>query len=166
MVLSSVWVLPATLLVAALLHLVWIDFYPTVPYAESQWYFEKASELADGLGYVYDQTMFKPTAAWPVGYPLFLSLLFRIMAPSLVVAKLANVALAEVIVFLTAWLAQRKFDRRIGSISALLMATLPGLIVYSSLLQSDMLFMDFSLAALCLTLGGDHLMARLTGSGR
>lgn len=144
--------LPVILLLAFSIRLAWVVFYPTSQYADSQWYFGKASELAQGLGYVSDTFSHKPTAVWPVGYPAFLALLFWITGSSAMVAKIANVILSVLIVALTFAIAKRLFDRFVAALSALLIAVLPGFMVYSSLLNSDILFIALFMCVLWLSL--------------
>jgi 4-amino-4-deoxy-L-arabinose transferase-like glycosyltransferase len=135
------WVLPVILVVALAVRLAWVVVFPTRPYADSEWYFRTASELAAGYGFVYDVESLKPLAAWPIGYPFFLSLLFRLTGPSEQVAIAANLALSVLCVALTYFVALRVFDRFVAAISALIVAMLPGMIVYCSLICTDLLFM-------------------------
>ena len=146
------WTLPAILVLAAVLRLGWILCFPTQLYAESTWYFEKAAQIAGGYGYVYDLQSRNPTAAWPVGYPVFLALFFLITGPSILVAKLLNVLLSIAVVYLSYLITSWLLDRRVAWISALLLAILPGLIVYVGLVSSDLLFMALVLAAFALSL--------------
>ncbi len=149
---SSPWVMPLILALALVLRLLWILYYPTTLYAESNWYFNKASEIAQGYGYVYDLETRKPTAAYPIGYPAFLALLFRLTGPDMLLAKLANVLLSVACVSLTYLLALRVFDRVTALFSALFLALLPGFIVYSSLVCSDVLFVTLMTLVAVLTL--------------
>jgi 4-amino-4-deoxy-L-arabinose transferase-like glycosyltransferase len=136
------WSLPAILVVASLARLVWVVIFPTRPYADSEWYFRTASELAAGYGYVYDLENRKPLAAWPIGYPFFLSLLFRVTGPSEQAAILVNLVLSVLCVALTYSLTLEIFKNQlVAAISASVLATLPGLVVYSSLICTDLLFM-------------------------
>ncbi|HIE57028.1 MAG TPA: hypothetical protein EYP88_02175 [Anaerolineales bacterium] len=137
--------LPAILALNFALNVGWIVFYANTLYADSIWYFERGAWLADGQGYVYDAATQNLTAAFPVGYPFFLSLLFRLTGPHLLVAKLANVMLATGSVYLTYRLVAKLFDQRTASLAALLFGTLPGLIVYGSLVSSDLLFLFLTL---------------------
>lgn len=148
----SRWVLPAILALTILLHVGWIIYYPTKPYADSAWYFEKAGDLARGRGYIYDLTTRKPTAAWPIGYPAFLALFFWITGPRILVAQLVNVGLATLIVYLTYWVAKCMFGYTVAFLSALFMATFPGFVVYSSLVCSDILFAALFIVVLSITL--------------
>jgi 4-amino-4-deoxy-L-arabinose transferase-like glycosyltransferase len=140
------------LVLALVVRLFWIAFYPTQPYADSTWYYRLATWLAQGYGYVYDLETQRPTAAWPVGYPAFLGMLFVFTGPQLIVAQLANVALSVFIVYQTYVLGRRLDGTATALLAALLLAVLPGFIVYSSLLNADLLFMALTLAALNLTL--------------
>jgi 4-amino-4-deoxy-L-arabinose transferase-like glycosyltransferase len=151
-ILNSPWWLPGILILAATLRLAWIIYFPTHTYAESSTYFKNATELSQGYGYVYDIQTGRPMAAWPVGYPVFLAMLFFISSPSLLVAKLANVALS----ILTIWLAyewiRRIFNRQVATFASLILAILPGLVVYSSLVQTDLLFLCMTTASLLLVI--------------
>jgi len=138
-------------------RLAWIAIFPTRLYADSEWYFRNASELASGYGFVYGLESHKPLAAWPIGYPAFLSLLFMITGPSAVVAKLANAVLSVLCVALTYFLALRIFNHRIAVLSAFLLAMFPGMIVYSSLVSTDLLFMTLTTLCFTMSLGGLHL---------
>lgn len=137
----NIWVLPIILVVSLVVSLVWVVVFPTRPYADSEWYFRTASELAAGYGFVYDLETRKPLAAWPIGYPFFLSLLFRVTGPSERVAILANLALSVLCVTLTYFLALYIFNRLVAVVSALVLAMLPGMVVYCSLISTDLLFM-------------------------
>ena len=152
MVIHSNYIVPSIIILALLLRLGWIVYYPTQLYAESQWYFDKAFDIANGQGYLYDLVSRKPTAAWPIGYPMFLALLFRLFGPSILIAKLANAALGVLIVYMTYLLAQYIFDHTVAVLSALWIAILPGIIVYSSLVCSDILFMALVMCVLLLML--------------
>jgi 4-amino-4-deoxy-L-arabinose transferase-like glycosyltransferase len=152
-VFNANWALPGILILSVVLRAGWVLFYPTTPYAEARWYFELATRLANGEGYGYTLTHLRPTAAWPVGYPAFLAVLFTMFGPSTVVARLANIGLEVLLVYLTYRLALRLFDRPIALLSALLIAVMPGFIVYTSLVSTDVLFAVLALLTLLLTLG-------------
>lgn len=139
--LSSARAVFVILLLGLLLRLGWVAFFPAGMYADSQWYFEKAVDLSRGLGYVHDSVSLQPTAAWPVGYPAFLAGVFSVTGASLSMAKLANAMLGVLSVTLTYAVAKRIFGRMVANLSALFIAILPGLIVYTSLVNSDLMFM-------------------------
>jgi len=142
------------LALSALICLTWIAFFPTRPASESVWYYEKGQQIARGLGYVYDLETRKPTAAFPVGYPAYLALVFTFLPDTTLVGRLANVPLILGIVFLGWRLARRLISPAAGGLAALTLALMPGLWVYSSILTSDPLFAFVTLLALDLTLFG------------
>jgi 4-amino-4-deoxy-L-arabinose transferase-like glycosyltransferase len=148
--LSSSWALPIILIISVLLRLAWIIYFPTKPYADSIWYFRTASELAAGQGYVVNIESHKPLASWPVGYPAFLAFFFLITGPNLWVAKIANVFLSLICVILTFVFTKSIFNRSIALYSAFIIAIFPGMIVYSSLVSTDLLFM--TMTTLCFSL--------------
>lgn len=156
-ILCSSRALPIVLSMSFVVRLAWIATFPTRPYADSEWYFRNASELASGYGFVYDLESRKPLAAWPIGYPAFLALLFMITGPSVVAAKLANVVLSVLCVALSYFLALRIFNHRLAVVSAFLLAMFPGMIVYSSLISTDLLFMTLTTLCFTMSLGGLHL---------
>ena len=139
--LHNPWTFPTILVLAYGVRLAWILVYPTQPFADSEWYYRTAVQLRDGAGFVYDLQTRRPLVSWPVGYPLFLATIFRVTGPSVWVAKLANIVLAVACVALTYDLARRLFNVYVAALAALLLALLPGLVVYTSLVSTDLLFM-------------------------
>ena len=94
--------------------------------------------LAEGRGFAIDE---RPTAFYPVGYPAFLAALFTLAGPSLLAAKLANIALQIVILLLTLHLAERLFRSAVvGRISLALLAVYPNYIAHTALTSSESLF--------------------------
>ncbi|MFU8773613.1 MAG: ArnT family glycosyltransferase, partial [Anaerolineales bacterium] len=149
---NSLWSLPVIMILGLGLRLFWIFIYPTQLYADSIWYFEKGIEISSGYGYVYDLESMRPTAAWPVGYPAFLAFLFFFTGPSELVAKLANVALSLMTIYLTYIYGKWIFNRTIGIFSAFFISILPGYIIYSNLVSTDILFAFLTTAALILAI--------------
>jgi len=143
--------LPAILVMALAIRLFWIYFFPTRPYADSEWYFRNAGELAAGYGFVWDIQSGQPLAAWPIGYPALLALIFLVTGPNVLVAKLLTILISVACVALTYHLAWQMLRRRsVAMLAACFLAGLPGFIVYSSLISTDALFM--LLTTLCLVL--------------
>ena len=73
--------------VAVRLALLLIPLAP--PSSDAGWYLARAITLA--AQHSYSQAGI-PTAYWPVGYPAFLALLFKVTGPSLLAVRLANFA--------------------------------------------------------------------------
>jgi hypothetical protein len=118
--------------------LIWVFVFPNELYAESEWYFEQANNLKNGLGYIRNG---EPSAMWPVGYPLFLSLIYRITPPTAMAAKLANVILLTldvVLIFGFAWLIVPKHPQAL--ILAAIVTFYPTHIMASSLLATESLY--------------------------
>lgn len=156
-VLDAPWAPLAVVVVGVLVRLVWLLVYPTQPYADSQWYLDSATRLAQGYGYALDTSGGTPTAAWPPGYPWLLSILFRLVGPGQRVALALNVPLGGLSIWLTFALGARWYSRRVAVLASLAIALLPGLVVYTSLINSDILFLCLALAALAIaSQGGDR----------
>jgi 4-amino-4-deoxy-L-arabinose transferase-like glycosyltransferase len=175
--------LVALLGLAALLRLGWVAFATGIPEGvhDPTRYLLHALDLAEGRGYVQPQDG-RPTAYYPVGYPLALSLLFRgvgwlhvsehaptsqlyaaarrgrladhaeALAPLVGSAALFNVALGIVSVGLVFCLARRLAGARAAAIAAALTACFPNLVFHSGLLMTETLFTALLLAALALLL--------------
>ena len=102
---------------------------PVEPSSDAEWYVMRASGLAAGEGYVDNAG--NPTAFWPAGWPMALSVVFGIAGPSLLELGLFNLASAV----LTGWLALLLGRRLFGSEAAarlglLLLAVYPNAIAY------------------------------------
>ena len=120
------------------LRLLWIFNFPGGFYADSTWYYDQAVNLAQGLGYTYRDV---PTAIWPVGYPLFLSLFFRLGGPSLWLAQIVNVVLLSIDLLLIFVIAHRLGATKRAALSATaLLAIAPSHIISSGLAATEPLF--------------------------
>jgi 4-amino-4-deoxy-L-arabinose transferase-like glycosyltransferase len=110
------------------------------------WYDGAAKRLARGLGYVgYD---FVPTAAWPPGYPAVLAALYATFGPSLLAAKLLNVALAAATVLVTYSIGCELRRPVAGLVGAAILAVFPGWVLFAPLILSESLFVFLFCAAL------------------
>ena len=126
-------------LISALgLHLAWIYLVRTQPAVDCLWFFQRATGIAEGKGYIWDN---QPTAFWPIGYPAFLGLLFYIFGPSLWAAKIANIFLYLGIIYLSYYLSKALFQSEItGRVTIFILTINPVNIAYSSLVASEMLY--------------------------
>lgn len=147
---SIVRFLFAAILLSALgLRVWWFQKVNTQPVTDFDWYFERAKELAQGLGYQVDGN---PTAYWPPGYPLALSLLFKLTGPTVFAAKILNSALTIIIVAQTYLLGRRLHPNPVlALLAALITALFPPLVAYSTILASEPLYTALILAG-CLFL--------------
>lgn len=110
----------------------------TQPVTDFAWYFEKAKEISQGLGY---QDKGASTAYWPVGWPAALGLIFKIFGANLGVAKAFTLFLTWALIPLTYSLSRKIFNSEPAALAACgLTAFHPHFIAYSSILASEPLF--------------------------
>lgn len=121
-VLLAIWALYFALRVAVLL----IDVRPT---SDAEWYVLRAASLAAGRGYL--DNMGEPTAFWPPGWPIALSLAFSQFGASQVTLGLFNLVFSMLIGLSTLALGRRLFGSE-GAARAglLLLAIYPNAIGY------------------------------------
>lgn len=170
-VIEHPYFLPLCLSLALGIRLGWIFFLGVEPVSDFRWYFERGLDFAAGHGYSVAADSFWPenipprslepvaisgdgrslTAYWPVGYPVFLGLLFRLFGPSLLIAKVANVIFAIWILFFAYYIAKTLFGSELcGRVTLLILAFYPDHILYTSLLASEILFLFLFLLGITL----------------
>ncbi|HEU4327755.1 MAG TPA: glycosyltransferase family 39 protein [Roseiflexaceae bacterium] len=139
---AFIWI---CVVVAALVRLVYVFAIPTVgDVIDSRWYYEAAVSLAAGQGLVVNGRV---TAFWPVGYPAFLAVLFKLFGASLLAAKLANVALYLVAMGCAYGVARRIFrSQLVARLTLLLLAIYPNHIAYSAEVLSEVLSLALLMA--------------------
>jgi len=93
--------------------------------------------LAHGGGYELDGS---PTAYRPPGYPLLLSLSFRLFGETLVPVRLAQAAADMISCLLVFSIGKKLFGDRVGLIAAGIFALFPMQILYVSLLMTETVF--------------------------
>ncbi|MGA9408590.1 MAG: glycosyltransferase family 39 protein, partial [Bacteroidota bacterium] len=150
-ILLSVWYLPTILTSAFAIRLCWILVFHPNPVSDFSFYFRCAVSIARGLGYAKHGGF--ATAYFPVGYPLFLGMLFRLFGISIIVAQTANLILSVVSLALAYWIARVIFRSELsGRLSLLFLAIYPNNIAYTSLLGVEVthLFLLFLGVALLL----------------
>jgi hypothetical protein len=110
------------------------------------WYFTHAVQIAHGQGYRIGSQY---TAYWPIGYPFFLSVLFRITGPSVIAGLLTNALLSiaiTILVFLMTYRITRK--AAVGFAAGAGYSLLPSHIEWNSVLGSEELFTFLLLGSL------------------
>ena len=128
------------------------------PSSDAAWYYSRADMLARGLGYLGDHG--EPTAYWPPGWPLALSLAFRAFGTSTLTVGLLNLVCAVVAAWLTYDLARRLFGSELGArIAVLLLAVYPNSILYVPLALTEVFYTT-------LLLGGCWLLIARKGAAR
>jgi 4-amino-4-deoxy-L-arabinose transferase-like glycosyltransferase len=138
----------AVVLLAAGVRLLWIALVePEVDlFDDAGFYHFFGQSIADGRGYVRPEGT--PTAFWPIGYPAALAALYGVFGPSLLAAKLLNVALGGGTTLLLYVLARCWFSRPHAALAATIYALWPGAIVYASVTMSETLFTFLFVASL------------------
>ncbi|AEJ43041.1 glycosyltransferase family 39 protein [Alicyclobacillus acidocaldarius] len=120
------------------LRFAWISFMHPAQQADFAWYYERAVELAHNQGYNW---MGHPTAYWPIGWPFFLSVIYRVTGPSVRIGLAVNVLLSTGIVCLIYALTRMLFqDWRYATCAAVAYTCLPSQILWNSVLGSEELF--------------------------
>jgi len=116
------------------------------PSSDAAWYFSRADMLANGLGYQGDHG--EPTAYWPPGWPLALSVAFRAFGTSTVVVGLVNLACSALAAWLTLDLGRKLFASELaGRTALLLLAVYPNSILYVPLALTEVFYTTLLLAA-------------------
>ncbi|GLV13482.1 hypothetical protein Heshes_11660 [Alicyclobacillus hesperidum] len=140
-----------------IVRFIWIGLMHPVQEADFQWYYDHAVELANNQGYNW---FGQPTAYWPIGWPLFLSLIFRITGPSVIVGLVVNAILSTVIVWMIYVLTRRLFQNHAYALAASIAYTLlPSQIVWNSVLGSEELFTTLLLISLYLYVRAERFRA-------
>jgi 4-amino-4-deoxy-L-arabinose transferase-like glycosyltransferase len=128
------------------LRVAWVLLVPTQPTSDNAVYHGLATRLVE-TG-VYDTA--KHRAYWPPGYPVFLAALYAVFGPAILVAKLANVALAGLADLLT-WRVVRTHAGPRAAVAALLLTALwPGRNLHVDVLSYDELVIALVLASFAL----------------
>jgi len=139
------------------------------PVSDFSFYFRSAESIARGLGYSHNGT--SPTAYFPIGYSLFLGMLFRVFGISVAVAQAANLVLSVASLVLAYWIARDLFRSELaGRLSILLLAIYPDNIAYASLVGVEtlhlfLLFLGVTLLLPCISIKGEVRPWRLLSAG-
>jgi 4-amino-4-deoxy-L-arabinose transferase-like glycosyltransferase len=130
--------IPICLLLGVFLRILWIWLVNPGQVSDFVWFENRAESIASGQGYAVNGI---PTAYWPVGYPGFLGLVFRVFWPSVIFAKLINIAFYMATIVLTYILGAELFKVESASRIALcILCFYPNHIAYGSFLATEMFF--------------------------
>jgi len=146
---EGLWLL-FLLLTAFGVRFLWVIYSGTLPVSDCKAFNDLALRLVAGKGYLSDEGM--PTAYRPVGYPLFLAAVYTVFGIHLLVAKIANAVAGAALAVFTYLLGKKAFSKDKARLGALIVALLPGQILYSSLLASETLFCVCSAATILVVL--------------
>lgn len=114
---------------------------------------------SDSLGY-HDEAKWMATEPWSMawdyyfgegttgvsdaGYPLYLTVLYKIFGPSIFIPRIIKVILSTITCFLLYKIASRTFGEQTGRIAGIMAALMPNLIIYCGyhLKETEMLFLE------------------------
>jgi 4-amino-4-deoxy-L-arabinose transferase-like glycosyltransferase len=132
-----------------ILRMLWILLVPTQLYADWKWYDDAAYHLSQVWRYEENGV---PTAYWPIGYPLFLAVIYWIFGHSYLAVHLISVLLSLCICFLTYVIAKGLVGPVAARLSLVILVLLPGQIFYTNVLSSEILFTTLLLLMILLLL--------------
>lgn len=132
---------------ATLLRIEWVLDSRVAPIDDAAFYYQHASELAAGNGYLHPATG-HPSAFLPPGYPLVLAAVFVFTGPSVVAAGMLNAAVAAAGLIFTHLLARRYFGPAAGALAVAALALFPSQIIYTPAVMPDTLFTTLVIGAL------------------
>ena len=128
----------AVIALAAVLRIGWVLYAQTIPGSDFHQYDLLAQRLANGQGYVDE--FGEPSAFYAIGWPFFLSIVYRIFGYSLIAAQLVNALMAAGSVALVFVISRYLLNDRFALLAALLVAINPTLVLYSSTHGTESLF--------------------------
>jgi 4-amino-4-deoxy-L-arabinose transferase-like glycosyltransferase len=131
------------------LRLLWILLVPTQLYADWKWYDDAAYHLSQVWRYEENGV---PTAYWPIGYPLFLAVIYWIFGHSYLAVHLISVLLSLCICILTYQIAKRLIGPAAARLSLVILVFFPGQIFFTNVLSSEILFTTLLLAMILILL--------------
>jgi len=141
----------ALLALGVVLRVAAIAAFPVYPLvdntADTAIYDAGAKSLAAGEGYRWDGRL---TAFFPIGWPLLLSMAYRVAGESARSGQALNFLFSLVLVAAGWFLVHRLAGRRAGRFAALVLALAPHQVVYPAFLMSETAFTAFFITALAL----------------
>jgi 4-amino-4-deoxy-L-arabinose transferase-like glycosyltransferase len=151
--------------IAIMLRVAWALLIPVIPISDSVAYDTFAQNIWQHGTYGWTED--KPTAFWPVGTSAIYSVLFMLFGYGYTTIVTLNIICTVAIIFLTRALCDRFFENKhIGIYSALAIALWPTLILYTTILASELPYMAVLMAAFyLLTNKNTHIITLGISSG-
>ena len=132
-----------------LLRIAWAAIVPLEPISDSAAYFSFASTIASGGGYGWEPN--EPTAYWAVGPSAIYAAFFMVFGAGKFAVVLANLLFAVLGSACAVVLAERWFGRRAAWAAGVLFALWPTMIMFTTTLNSEQMFVSLLLASLVIT---------------
>lgn len=137
------------MLIGLVLRIWWVLSVDTQPVSDFLLYHQGALSIISGGGFRIHGYL---SAYEPIGYPGFLAGLYYIFGANIMAAKIANILLSGMMLALVYYIAGRCFSKKAGFIAMFLCAVLPVLIIYNSVLSTEVLFTALYLLIIYLSL--------------
>jgi 4-amino-4-deoxy-L-arabinose transferase-like glycosyltransferase len=118
------------------------------PFNDALMYHSTAVSLSEGHGYV--PFTGGPTAQWPPGFSTVLGGLYWLFGVHPIVGELFNAVVGAVTVVLLMLIAERTLDRRTAIVAGVMLAVLPGPIMWTDVLVAETLYTALFVAAVLL----------------
>ncbi len=137
-------ILVLLILGTVLIRVAWVLLINTPVVSDFEFYYSYAKNTAAGVYKDYHNTCL----IFPhrIGFPMLLSIIFKIFGSSILVAKIFNVVCSALLVVLVYIISEKLFSKKAAIYSGLLMVFWPAQIMYTSVVASEHLFMVFILA--------------------
>lgn len=144
--LSSVSPLWKVVILAIIIRFAWACLIPVIPLSDAAAYDAFARTLANHG--VFGWTEDEPFAFWPPGTSFFHAPMYALFGETYWAIVALNILLSAGIIVVSARIANRFFGRRASYVTALTMALWPTLIMYTTILASELPFLLLTIAAL------------------
>ncbi len=130
--------LGALIALGFVLRLVWALIIPVVPASDSYAYWISAGNLAEHG--VFGMSADDPWSYWPVGVSAIYAAFFKLFGVTLTAVVIVNLAAGALLILTSALLARRWFGEREALWTAAILALWPSLILYATVIASEVLF--------------------------
>ncbi len=141
---SDRWFVLVLVVVSLAVRLLAAEYFVTEPVWDGHYYHFGATRIAEGLGYSEDVIIrgvatSKPWTHYPVGYSAYLAVWFRLLGNAPWVSALANACVGAGIVVVGHHLLAIELGRWRARIGAGVLSLHPGLVLYGTLIMTELL---------------------------
>jgi 4-amino-4-deoxy-L-arabinose transferase-like glycosyltransferase len=161
-IVESKYFIPFCFVLAFVIRLIWISIFDPTPVSDFSFYCEAGFNISQGNGYSIKGN---PVIYRPIGYPLFLGVIFVVFGYSLLIPKLANIILYMGILIFSFLIARKQISEFVARVTLLVLSIYPNHIAYSSLLATEILFLFLIMFAFWLYIEGRNKTWLLVISG-
>ena len=138
--------LGAILLLGLVLRVAWALLIAMQPVSDGQAYHVFATNIAQHG--VYGWTPEQPGAFWPVGTSAIIAALYMLFGPGFASVVVLNIVVSVAVIWQVFLLARHYFDAAAGLLAAAIVAVWPSLIMYVTVIASEVFFVFLVLGGL------------------